>query len=65
MPSDDGYFACIPCDDPVAMAEKAYESQLYVVPLSGGVRIGICSIGSNQVERAVEILIDAWHSLTE
>ncbi len=65
MPSDDGYFAFIPCDDPVAMAEKASESQLYVVPLSGGVRIGICSIGSNQVERTVEILIDAWHSLTE
>ncbi|MBT4059089.1 MAG: pyridoxal phosphate-dependent aminotransferase [Euryarchaeota archaeon] len=60
MPSDDGYFAFIPCDDPVAIAEKAAESQLYVVPLKGGVRIGICSIASSQVERAAEILIDAW-----
>lgn len=63
MPSDDGYFAFIPCDDPVAMAEKVSESQLYVVPLRGGVRIGICSISSNQIDRAVEILIDAWRSL--
>ncbi len=64
MPSDDGYFAFIPCDDPLSMAEKAAESHLYVVPLKGGVRIGLCSIGSSDVIRAAEILIESWHTLS-
>lgn len=64
MPSDDGYFAFIPFDDPVAIAEKAAESHLYVVPLRGGIRVGICSISSKQMERAAQILIDAWHFVT-
>ncbi|MBO58474.1 MAG: hypothetical protein CMA77_05715 [Euryarchaeota archaeon] len=65
MPSDDGYFAFIPCDDPVSIAERAAESHLYVVPLEGGVRIGLCSIGSNDIVRAAEILIESWHSLAD
>ncbi len=63
MPSDDGYFAFIPCDDPVALAEHAVLSHLYVVPLSGGIRIGLCSIPLSQIERTATILIDSWNAV--
>ena len=63
MPSDDGYFAFIPCDDPVSLAEKAAESHLYVVPLKGGIRIGLCSIGFDNIVRATDILKESWVSV--
>lgn len=65
MPSDDGYFAFLPCDDPVSIAEKAAESHFYIVPLEGGVRIGICSIGADEIERAAEVLIASWRTVEE
>ena len=53
----------IPCDDPVSLAEKAAESHLYVVPLKGGIRIGLCSIGFDNIVRATDILKESWVSV--
>jgi aromatic-amino-acid transaminase len=60
MPSHDGYFAFLPHEDPVPMANAAASRGLYVVPLDGGIRIGLCSIPTDQVDRAAGILADAW-----
>ena len=42
------------------IAEAAATRGLYVVPLKGGIRIGLCSIPTHQVERAAQILAKAW-----
>ncbi len=64
LPSDDGYFAYLPCDAAQEVAERAAENFLYVIPMNGGVRIGLCSIPDDEVERAAEVLINAWRAVT-
>ncbi len=65
MPSNDGYFAFLPCDDPLSIAEKAAESHFYAVPMTGGIRIGICSIATHDIDRAAEVLIASWRAVEE
>ena len=60
LPSHDGYFAFLPHENPEPIAEAAATRGLYVVPLESGIRIGLCSIPTYQVERAAEILSKAW-----
>jgi len=64
LPSDDGYFAYVPCDAAQEIAERAAEDFLYVIPMNGGVRVGLCSIPDDEVERAAEVLINAWRTVT-
>ena len=40
----DGFFAWIESDDPVSTAEKCAEEGVFLVPLDGGVRIGLCAL---------------------
>jgi len=60
FPNHDGYFAFLPLEESGPVAEAAEEMGLYLVPLDGGIRIGICSIAEDQIERAADILADAW-----
>ncbi len=60
LPNHDGYFAFLPLEESSPVAQAAEEKGLYVVPLEGGIRIGICSIPEQQVERAADILAEAW-----
>ena len=62
LPSHDGYFAFLPHEDPEPVASAAAARGLYVVPLKGGIRIGLCSIPTDQVERAARILASAWRA---
>ena len=55
-PSHDGFFAWYECDDPVAVAEACADQHVYLVPLSGGVRIGLCAVPLASVERVAEAL---------
>lgn len=57
-PSHDGFFAWYECEDPVAIAERCAQHHVYLVPLAGGVRIGLCAIPSSKVERVAEVLAD-------
>ena len=58
-PTHDGFFAWYECDDPVAVAEHCAKHHVYLVPLSGGVRIGLCAIPENSMLRVAEALADA------
>jgi aromatic-amino-acid transaminase len=55
-PSHDGFFAWYECEDPVAVAEACADQHVYLVPLTGGVRIGLCAVPTSQVERVAEAL---------
>ena len=60
LPSHDGYFAFLPHESPEPIALAAAARGLYVVPLEGGIRIGLCSIATDQADRAAGILAEAW-----
>lgn len=63
-PSHDGFFAWYECDDPVAIAEACADQHVYLVPLTGGVRIGLCAVPTSDVERVAEALASATEAVT-
>ena len=58
-PSHDGFFAWYECEDPVAVAEACANQHVYLVPLTGGVRIGLCAVPTSDVERVAQALAAA------
>jgi aspartate/tyrosine/aromatic aminotransferase len=62
-PSHDGYFAHISDSNPVELCEAIAERGVYVVPLSKGVRIGVCSLPTDKAARAGKAIAEAWKSL--
>jgi aromatic-amino-acid transaminase len=62
-PSHDGYFAHISDPNPVELCEEIAVRGVYVVPLSKGVRIGVCSLPTDKAARAGEAIAEAWRSL--
>ncbi len=55
-PTMDGFFAWIESDDSVKIAERCAEHDVYLVPLSGGVRIGLCALAANDMPKVAEAL---------
>ncbi len=62
-PSHDGFFAWYECEDPVAIAEACADQHVYLVPLTGGVRIGLCAVPTSDVERVAEALALATEAI--
>ena len=60
LPSHDGYFAFLPHETPEPIAQAAAARGLYVVPLKGGIRIGLCSIPTYHADQAAGIWAEAW-----
>ena len=58
-PSHDGFFAWYECDDPASIAEECASQHVYLVPLTGGVRIGLCAVPESKVERVAQALANA------
>lgn len=58
-PTMDGFFAWIEADDPVSVAEKCAENGVFLVPLTGGVRIGLCALPLDSVPKVAEALSKA------
>lgn len=58
-PTHDGFFAWIESDDPVHVANECAKMQVYLVPLTGGVRIGLCAIPTAKIPRVAEALSKA------
>jgi len=54
--TDEGYFAFVQCDKPQVIAEKCAEMGVFVVPLSGGIRIGICAVPESKMHKIVDVL---------
>ena len=58
-PSHDGFFAWYECEDPQRVVESCAQQHVYLVPLNGGVRIGLCAVPHHQIERVALALRDA------
>jgi len=58
-PTMDGFFAWIEADDPVAVAESCAEKDVYLVPLNGGVRIGLCALSASDMPKVAKALANA------
>ena len=58
-PTMDGFFAWIETDDPEAVAESCAQMDVYLVPLVGGVRIGLCALSSGDMTKVAEALANA------
>jgi len=58
-PTHDGFFAWLEHNDATSIVEKCASNQVYLVPLNGGVRIGLCAIPTNQIERVAKSLSEA------
>ena len=59
LPNHDGYFAFIECEDSVAVCESCAEENVFLVPLSGGIRVGICAIPASRMKRVASALANA------
>lgn len=58
-PTMDGFFAWIETDDPETFAESCAEMDVYLVPLTGGVRIGLCALAEADMPKVAEALAKA------
>ena len=58
-PTHDGFFAWLEHEDPHSIVESCASDQVYLVPLNGGVRIGLCAIPLGQIERVAKSLSKA------
>ena len=59
LPNHDGYFAFIECENPVAVCEACAVENVFLVPLSGGIRVGICAIPASRMKRVASALATA------
>ena len=50
-PTHDGFFAWLECDNPHEIVESCANDHVYLVPLNGGVRIGLCAISTEHIPR--------------
>ena len=62
-PSHDGFFAWYECENPAAIAEACADQHVYLVPLTGGVRIGLCAVPESKVERVAQALARALEAV--
>jgi aromatic-amino-acid transaminase len=58
-PTMDGFFAWLEAEDPVAIAEACAQENVFLVPLTGGVRIGLCAVNSKQMDQVASALAKA------
>ena len=55
-PTMDGFFAWLESDNPSEIAHKCAENGVFLVPLTGGVRIGLCALPLDDVPKVAEAL---------
>ena len=58
-PTHDGFFAWLDHEQPNDIAEACAQQDVYLVPLTGGVRIGLCAIPLAQIPKVASALRDA------
>ena len=58
-PTHDGFFAWLEHEDPTGIVDSCALEQVYLVPLNGGVRIGLCAIPTDKIERVAVSLSNA------
>ena len=55
-PTMDGFLAWVESENPVEIAEKCAADGVFLVPLNGGVRIGLCALPLDDVPKVAEAL---------
>ncbi|MDA0715751.1 MAG: aminotransferase class I/II-fold pyridoxal phosphate-dependent enzyme [archaeon] len=58
-PTHDGFFAWLETDRPSEIVEACASKHVYLVPLDGGVRIGLCAIPTHHIERVAKVISEA------
>jgi aromatic-amino-acid transaminase len=58
---DGGFFTTVFCDDAPAAAQRLRADGIFVVPIAGALRIGLCSVAERDVPRLVEALARNVH----
>ncbi len=53
-----GFFVTVSCDDPQAAAAALRDRDAFVVPVSGALRVALCSVPLRDVERLVRAIAD-------
>ena len=56
MPYCDGFFAAVASRDPRQVCEKLKDKDIFLVPLSRGIRVALCSLSCEQSRRVAEAL---------
>ena len=54
-----GFFTTVFADDPLPAAARMREDGVFVVPIPGALRLGICALSASDIPRAVESLARA------
>ena len=49
-PYNDGFFVLIPCENPDFICDKLLKKNIFVVPMSGGLRISLSSLSKNEIK---------------
>jgi aromatic-amino-acid transaminase len=57
-PTHDGFFAWLEHENPESITEACAQQHVYLVPLRGGIRIGLCAMPSNAIVRVAKTLSD-------
>jgi len=58
-PYSRGFFATIPCDNSMAIAEKLFKEQVYLVPMKKGLRVAFCALPTTQIPGLAERIKNA------
>ncbi len=58
-PTMDGFFAWLESENPGEIAHKCAENGVFLVPLTGGVRIGLCALPLDEVPKVAQALSKA------
>lgn len=58
-----GFFVSCFADDPAAVSARCKERGLFIVPMQGAVRIGLCSVKKDDIAELVDILDDAMRAV--
>ena len=61
-PTHDGFFAWLEHEEPETITEACAEHHVYLVPLRGGIRIGLCAMPTDAVERVAKTLATVLNS---
>lgn len=58
-PTHDGFFAWLETEHGSEIVESCASKHVYLVPLQGGVRIGLCAIPTHHIERVAKTISEA------
>ena len=61
-PYSSGFFVALPHPDSAALAERLAARNLFAVPISGGLRLSVCSTHSDKLRRAAAILAEEFNT---